>query len=337
MQDAQNRIGTTPASHRSGATGGIPLRSGLVLLVLAALLPVLVFAGWLVARMAETQSAAIEERSRHLAQTLAVAIDREVTAMASALQVLATSHHLETGNLAGFHRQATEVLRHKDIRRDGIHIVLTDATGQQLVSTRRPFGEPLPKAASAAQVAHVADTGQVRISNLFIGAVARAPLVSVSVPVWRNGRVESVLSMSIPVDVLSGVLLRQGLPDDWIASLLDRNGVFITRTLSHDRFVGTPTAPEVWGTVGGRETGTFRFVSREGVPTIYAYARSAVSGWRVSVGVPIATIEAPMRQSMQYALGGGALLLLLSVLMTLAVGRRLSGPVAQLAAAAEAL
>jgi len=337
VHDAQIRTGATPASHRSPAAGGIPLRSGLVLLVLAALVPVLAFAGWLVARMADTQGAAIEERGRHLAQTLVVAVDRELTAMSSALQVLTTSHHLEVGDFAAFHRQATEVLRHKDIRRDGIHIVLTDTAGQQIVSTRRPYGEPLPTAASAAQVVRVAETGQARISDLFSGAVARAPLVSVSVPVWRDGRVANVLSMSIPVEVLSGLLLRQGLPDDWTAAVLDRKGVFITRTLAHERFVGTPAAPDAWALAGGRDSGSYRHTSRDGVPTFYAFARSAVSGWTVSVGVPLATIEAPMRQSMQVALVGGALLLLLSVVMTLAVGRRLSGPVAQLAAAAEAL
>ncbi|NUB16948.1 hypothetical protein GAY28_33800, partial [Azospirillum brasilense] len=45
---------------------GLSLRTGLVLLVMAALLPMLGFAGWTVFRMAETQSAAIERSGPRL-------------------------------------------------------------------------------------------------------------------------------------------------------------------------------------------------------------------------------------------------------------------------------
>ncbi len=321
----------------AAAGPGLPLRSGLVLLVVAALLPMLVFAGWLVARTADAQRSAVEERGRHLAQTLTVAIDRELTSMASALQVLALSQQVEDGDFAGFHHQALEVLHHKDIRREGIHILLVERDGQQLVNTRRPLGEPLPRSANSDMVRRVVETGQMQVSDLFTGAIANAPLVAVGVPVWHDGQVTRVLTMSIPVAVLNGVLARQGLPDGWLAGVWDRGNIIVSRTLSAERYVGMPLRPEIVGSTAGHSSGTFTFVSLEGIPLFNAWARSGLSGWTVSVGVPLRTLNAPMYQSLVTVLIGGGLLLLVGVAVTLAVGRRLSGAMAELAGAALAL
>ena len=318
-------------------SGGLSLRTGLMLLVMAAMLPMLAFAGWTVARMAEAQSAAIERSGQDLARTLTVAIDRELTAMTTALQVLSHSQFLEAEDYAGLHRRATDVLRNKDIRREGIHIVLTDAQGQQLVSTRRPYGEPLPRTAVPGLIRRAVDTGQAQISEVFTGAVAQRPLVSVSVPVTFEGRPKRVLSMSVPTEVFASVLKRQGLPEGWIASLWDRQGVFITRTAAPEAFTGTPVAAEVLRLTADALSGTFPHMSRDGTPYFNAFARSDMSGWTVAVGVPQEVIAEPMRRSVRLVLTGGGVLLTISLIVTLAVGRRIAGPVSALAESALAL
>ncbi|MHA7061915.1 response regulator [Azospirillum argentinense] len=316
---------------------GLSLRTGLVLLVMAALLPMLGFAGWTVFRMAETQSAAIERSGRDLARTLAVAVDRELMAMETALQVLTTSPHLEKGDLAAFHRQATEVLQHKGSRREGVHIVLSNAQGQQLINTRRPFGEPLPRAAVTGLIRRTADSGQTQISEIFTGAVAQRPLVAVALPITRNGPSERVLTMSIPTETFIEVLRQQGLPEGWIAALWDRQGVVITRTASHDTFTGTPISADVFRRTASTSFGSFDIVARDGTPLFNAFARSELSGWTVAVGVPQALIAEPMRRSVTLVLCGGGILLLVSLAMALVVGRRIADPVAALAGSALAL
>ncbi|HYH39821.1 MAG TPA: response regulator [Azospirillum sp.] len=327
----------TPTGDGAAAGGGIPLRSGLLLLLVAALLPVLVFAGWMVARTADAQRAAVEERVRHLAQTLAVAIDRELTGMASALQVLAITPRAERGDLPGIHSLAVDVLRQIDPRREGLYITLTDRDGQQLLNTRRPFGEPLPRTANVDMVRRVVETGQAQVSDLFPGVVADTPLVAVGVPVRRGGAVEQVLAMSIPVEALSGILRRQGLPEGWIAGVWDRRNVVLARSLSPERFVGSPIRPEVAPLVAHGATGSFRSISLEGIPLFNAWARTGLAGWAVGVGVPLRALNEPLYQSLVTVAVGGALLLLVGVAVTLGVGRRLSGAVAELAGAAHAL
>ncbi|MDQ2105938.1 cache domain-containing protein, partial [Azospirillum isscasi] len=328
--------GGTPGDDRSRA-GGLSLRTGLVMLVMAAMLPMLGFAGWTVIRMAETQSAAIERSGQELARTLAVAVDRELMAMETALQVLTTSPHLDNGDLAAFHRQATEVLRHKGIRREGVHILLADAQGQQLMSTRRPFGDPLPRAAVAGVIRRTAESGQTQISEIFNGAIAQHPLVAVALPMNRNGPSDRVLAMSLPAVTLIDVLRRQGLPEGWVAALWDRQGIFITRTASHDSFTGTPIPAEVFRRTASASFGTFSIIGRDGTPLFNAFARSELSGWTVSVGVPQDLIAEPLRRSVTLVLTGGGVLLVLSLAMALAVGRRIADPVAALAGSALAL
>ena len=320
-----------------GRTGGLSLRTGLVLLVTAAMVPVLAFVGWMVVRMAETQSAAIERSGQDTARMLAVAIDRELTAMATALQVLSTSGSLRSGDYAAFHATAIEVLRSKDVRREGIHIVLSEADGQQIVNTRRPYGEPLPRATTASQIHRAADTGQTQISGVFRGAVAGQLLVAVAVPVVQDGQPTRVLSMSVPTDVLAGVLKHQELPDGWIAGLWDRDGLVITRTAAPQSSAGTPVPPEVLRVTATASSGTFPFVARDGVRFFNAFARSGASGWTVTIGVPQTVISEPMTQSILMVLAGGGILLTLSLMMALAVGRRIAGPVAALADSARAL
>ncbi|MBP2292069.1 response regulator [Azospirillum rugosum] len=301
------------------------------------MLPVLAFVGWMVVRMAETQSAAIERSGQDTARMLAVAIDRELTAMATALQVLSTSPSLRSGDYAAFHATAIEVLRSKDVRREGVHIVLTEANGQQIANTRRAYGEPLPRTAVPDLVRRAAEASQTQISGVFRGAIAGQLLVAVAVPVVQDGQPTRVLSMSVPTDVLAGVLKRQELPGGWIAGLWDREGLFITRTAAPQSSAGTPVPPEVVRVTAAETSGTFPFVTRDGVRFFNAFARSDTSGWTVTVGVPQAVISEPLTQSVLLVLTGGGILLALSLMMALAVGRRIAGPVAALADSARAL
>ena len=75
-----------------------------------------------------------------IARAIAAGIDRELTGKMAATQVVALSPHLRSDDYAAFHREASELVPVLL----GTNLVLADATGQQLVNTLRPYGEPLP-------------------------------------------------------------------------------------------------------------------------------------------------------------------------------------------------
>src|SRR5205814_8910384 len=110
---------------------------------------------------------------------------------------------------------------------NGTSIVLHDTKGQQLLSTNRPFGEPLPRATNDEMHDRVVATRQPQISDLIIGAVLRRPILVVGVPVFRDGQVAYVLAMGLGPEILSSQLRQQNLPLDWTAGIFDREGIIM--------------------------------------------------------------------------------------------------------------
>jgi len=87
------------------------LRSHLIAFVVAALLPVLIFAGAVVIIHSRNVYERSENRLSDTARTLSLAIDRELLISIRTLEALATSPHLDSGDLKSFYEQAKRVLK----------------------------------------------------------------------------------------------------------------------------------------------------------------------------------------------------------------------------------
>jgi signal transduction histidine kinase/ActR/RegA family two-component response regulator len=72
----------------------------------------------------------------------------------------------------------------------------------------------------------------------------------------------------------------------------------------------------------------------EGAAVYTAFARSAVTGWGIGIGIPREAVDAPLYRSLLAIGGGGVLLVLVAVLAATVVGRRITAPIAALASAA---
>ena len=300
------------------------------------MLPMLAFSAWMVMRMAEAQRANAEHQGHQVALSLAVAVERELSAMIATLQVLSTAHGFVSGDMAELHRQAADLLRNKEIRREGTNIVLATTQGRQLWATRLPYGTPLPDAAGSSMMRRVAETGEPAVSDLFIGAITNAPLVTVGVPVKDGADLRYILSMGAPAGLWAGVMQRQGVPEGWTATLSDTKGRVIASAPFEPASVGSTTSAVSATATAGRRSGSFRDGSGQ-TELFTAFARSTLSGWMVTVTVPAAGIDAPLHSSLLLMAGGGGLVLLFSTGLTLLVGRRISDPVRRLAGMADAL
>ena len=225
------------------------IRLWLTWLVVVAILPGILVAGFLVVASYGRERASRERDTIAMARALMQVVDAELKSVQTALQVLATSPLLASGDLAGFHRQAREAWR----GRIGNNIVLADASGHQIVNTLRPFGEPLPVHALPDQLRRTLETGSAAISDVFIGPVAGLPLIAVEVPVLFEGKVLYALSTGILTECLGDILRRQNIPADWLAAIIDSTGTIAARTRSPEQFVGRKAvAPLVRGIVGCR-------------------------------------------------------------------------------------
>src|SRR5690349_16375289 len=89
----------------------LPLRWHLVLLLVGALLPVVLFAAAVVVRLSGEERAAVQRRLLVPARAMAADVDRELAITTRTLQALAESDRLDVGDLASFHEEARRVQR----------------------------------------------------------------------------------------------------------------------------------------------------------------------------------------------------------------------------------
>lgn len=293
----------------------------------ALVLPGLVFAAVLLWRYADSERHHYEEEALGTAQRIMAAVDREFVGIQSAAQALATSSSLLEGNFEAFQRQAEMTLQTwSQQRTDNYAVVVRDVTGQQVANTRLPWGSPLPKGANLPIDQQVIATKQPVIQDLFIGAAAGRPIISIRVPVLKDGSVTHVLSMAVEPRRIAEILLAQNLPPSWVATVIDRGNRVVARSRQHEAFVSRP-APDEFLKAAREADGTWEGRNLEGAEVLGAYARSGVSGWMTFVGVPSEIVQAPLHRSLWTLFGLGTALVLLSLLLARAFGHRIAVPV----------
>jgi PAS domain S-box-containing protein len=296
----------------------------------ALVLPGLVFAALLLWRYASSERSRYEEEALGTAQRIMAAVDRELVGIQASAQALATSSTLLEGNFEAFQRQAQMTLQSWSRQRtDDYAIVVRDTTGQQVVNTRLPWGSPLSKGANLPIDQQVITSKQPVIQDLFTGATAGRPIISIRVPVIKDDTVTHVLSMAVEPRRIAEILLAQNLPASWGATVIDRANRVVARSRHHEAFV-SKAAPDEFLNAAREADGIWEGHNLEGTAVLGAYARSGVSGWTTFVGVPADIVQAPLRRSLWTLFGLGAVLILLSLLLARSFGQRIATPVERL-------
>ncbi|WP_165820254.1 PAS domain S-box protein [Microvirga sp. KLBC 81] len=293
-------------------------------------LPILVFVGFILWQFASAERARLEGNALDTAHVIAADVDRELTSLRSALSVLVHSQFLQNGDIDSFNHQVTSANL-----MNGINIVLRAPDGQQLVNTRVPRGEPLPKTFLPSDQAAI-DLKKPVVTDLFTGSVSGTPLYAVTMPVIHNDEIVYLLSVSGSVERLQKLSRREGIPIGWTIAVVDRGDRILARNARHEEFVGKPATRDLQENTTG-PAGTWRGFTIDGQPVLGAYARSQLSDWRVAVGVRDVELAAPLRHSLWYLGWLGAGLAALSAGMAWLFGRHITAPMEMLAAQAVAL
>jgi PAS domain S-box-containing protein len=317
-----------------GYTAAVRLRTHLLVLVLVALVPVLVFSAGVVIRDIGEERRAVEQGLTNTARALTAAIDRHVTEATRTLEAVTVTPRLVAGDLRGFHEVAAAVVRTQPSWQT---MFLLDVGGQAVVHTARPFGEPLPSAADRDYFRAVVATGRPAVSDYLVGRVTGDHAVVVAVPVVRDGRLREVLGAAIGLEGLSRLLAEQRLPPDWTVAVLDRHKRIIGRSRTPERFIGQPATTALAGRSGEAREGTFRDSTKEGEASFGVFNRSALSGWTVVLGVPAAVVDAAWQRLVWLMAGSGLAVLLVGGGLALLVARRIARPIAGLERATGAL
>jgi two-component system sensor histidine kinase/response regulator len=224
------------------------------------------------------------ENTMGISRALMSTVDRDLSSLTVAAQVLATSSNLRSDDLAAFQRKATEVAPLVSAS----NFVVSEQSGQQVVNTLRPYGEPLPQQGNPPAQRQAFETGKPVIGDLFFAPLMKRPLVSIVVPVFQNEKVKYTLGVGLYPERLNEILKRQRLPPNWIAVILDKSGVIVARTLNPERYIGQKAVPALLTAMKEETDGTAEITTAEGIPAIAAFSRSEISNWTVSIAIPLA-------------------------------------------------
>lgn len=292
-------------------------------LVLVCVIPAVAITMFIVAHSFNQERAGLERDLVGTARAFIQAVDAELVGARSALFILAGSSYLASEDLARFYKEAQRALNEFD----GANIILVDIDGQQLINARQPFGPPLPRRGNREQHRRVIETGRPVISDLFIGAVTKKPLVSVEVPVLVDGKPKYGLAMSILPERLNKILRRQKMPADWVVSIVDNNETIVARTLGGDEVVGEKITRELRQALKAAREGAFEGVSREGVSVLSSFSRSETSGWTVAIGIPKAGLFNVFQQAIYGNILAAYVLLVAGVLLAGRISARIAGSI----------
>jgi two-component sensor histidine kinase len=286
----------------------LPVR--LALLVAGTTLPLIVFAAGIVFHNYEQDRKDATQRVLETVRSIRLVLDAEMQRMTGGLQVLALTNSLRSGDFNNFRRIAAGFL--DQYGKDGV-LLVADREGHQLFSSVTPDVAALPPRKNRDMVEKVFATKRPYYSNLFVGAVKKSLIVTVEVPVIRDGEVLYDISFSPPTEIFQAVIEQQRPGKDWTISIFDGEGINFARVPNPDDTIGKPASASLHAQMFRTPEATFATVSLEGAPLITSIARSSLTGWTVAAGIAETSLVAPLWRSLAITSVIGGMLLLVGL------------------------
>ena len=134
-------------------------------------------------------------------------------------------------------------------------------------------------------VRRIFETGKPVVSDLYLGALTKRPLIGIDVPVITKGKVVYDLAMTFPPDGMSSLLKQQRFPLGGYGSVLDSRGAVVARSVSQSRHVGGRGATALQHAMSLASEGGLESTNLDGTPVLAAFCRSPLSNWSVVIGV----------------------------------------------------
>ena len=304
------------------------IRSFLALMIVAALLPVLLFSTLPLTRLIQAERDTAVLTMKLAARATSIAVDGQWHEVIGLVRGLSSSNKLESGQLAQFGDKARTMAGDASA-----YIVLYDETGQQLVDTALPSAAPLPdtRAEAVERVSKVLAGKNYVISDLMYGKIAQPHVVEIAFPVTLENGTRYLLGYGFDVAELALALPPLDKGGNTF-TIYDRQGMLLA---SNGRLamVGAAAPPAVLAALraghnGLVDTGDGRYTM---------LAASAVSGWWVAMSADAATIDGTARRTVLYSVFGLLLALVLAGAVAMAFSRRVTSAIARTGAAARAM
>lgn len=309
--------------------GRISIVSVLILLMAAIVVPGMFFSLVLLQRNNQAQQTMLSSLAEVTASSITESVDRQLTGMLTTLRVLATSHHLHYDSFEDYYLRVGDALAGS-----GAYLIVTDANFRQLVNTRMPYGTALGPINDLETARQVMTTGRPGVSKAFFGKTAGKWVFNVLLPIPNPRGLARLLILTHDAEHLAPVLARSSLRGGWNAVVTDSDGVVLSSSVSADD-IGKPFFLSQASTPSpGVQS---QKINVGGIAYELIQTASAVSGWRIFVWAPSATLQAPLAHSLRMLALGGVALVAIGILLAWLLGRQIASPIRRLARDARSL
>ncbi|MGZ8782556.1 MAG: response regulator [Gaiellaceae bacterium] len=171
-------------------------------------------------------------------------------------------------------------------------------------------------------------TGSFTVGEPFVGRISKRRVAVLALPVEDRGR--RVGYVTLPVDLLhvQELFARLAEPSSSIVTVVTQSGLIVARSHGASRFVGTRMPPDRVAELGGPPT---TGLGVDGVERIYANAPVAGTPWIILSGVPTSIAYGASNRLLKTVLVLSFVLLVLSLLAAVVIGRMIARPIQALA------
>ncbi|AZO53488.1 HWE histidine kinase domain-containing protein [Mesorhizobium sp.] len=304
-------------------------RSYLLGLITAAVVPVWLFAAYLLTQYALNERSRFDTEALQVARQMSLVVEGEINNLATVVKGLSKSAALAAGDLMTLQ---TEAVRLTQGTRS--FIVLRDLERQQLINTQVPYGTHLPpvEPISAADLAKLKSNLPIVSS---VHAVSGEFRIDVAIAVHGPEGENWLFLISVPTAHIRDIMM-PAVPEGWTIGVGDRQGTYVTRSTLHDEMTGKPGLPAYLEKIEGR-SGTFTASNFQGMTLLAGYYRSSASDWFYTANVPLSVVQAPLWRSLTAIAAMALAAMLISTALAYVVGTGFASAARDLASRADAL
>jgi signal transduction histidine kinase len=307
-----------------------PLERRLFWIVVAGLLPLILLAFATLLYNAQAQRRQQIQSAENTMRSVMAAVDAELRTSLAALDALAASPRLQARDFTGFYAEARALLER---RPSWANIVLSDPTSQHIINVRLPLGTPLPRSIDPGAIEATVRAGVPGVGNLIWSPVLNMYVFAVRLPIREGDGIPYVLTAVLRPEGVLEIVKRHVLPEGATVAVLDGRRTVVARTRNQAQWVGKPPSASFLEMLNRGENSAVT-TTLEGVSVYTVYHRSSETGWSAAIGIPTATVDAPVIRS--YTVLGGSILasVVLGLGAAFFTGRTVTGPMRRLERAA---
>ncbi|WP_259214799.1 sensor histidine kinase [Bradyrhizobium centrosematis] len=271
------------------------------------MLPLIVFAVGIAVYNYQQDRGDATRRVLENVRSMRLVLDSEVQRMTGGLQVLALTNSLRNGDFESFRRIALGFV--EQYGKGGL-VLVSDRKGRLLFSSATDDTASLPARGNLAIVERVFANKSPQYSDLFTGAINGRKVLTVEVPVFRDGEVIYDLCFSPPISIFQDLVEKQRPDQLWTVSLVDTKAIVFARVPNPSATIGKQASGAIYDAMSRSSEETLSTVSLDGVALSSAFTTSHLTGWRVVAGVAESSLIAPLWRNIAItSLIGGILLL----------------------------